>query len=428
MPITLRGVGAGTNSSAASASPALPTGMAAGDVSILCAVGSTGTTVFTPPSGWNVVYNIKDFMLCWRAWQSGDTNPTVTSSGQSWSSYDIIAYSGCDTSAPIDQVNGCVLIDDSLHVAPKLRAPSCAPKYASGQLVCFFGIATASSGTSITLASGLTSQLAYTAGPSLTIGDKSISSASATGNYDSTQVADKPTFGAQVLLKASSASTVSQAAAFINEGGVYQAATANLPSGTVTVHLDRLGVQTGDLVCLAVYSQAAITGPSGWTQQQSSSDGALFTHVQGGGDTSTPTFSLGASGWTTYTAVVLRDGINNDTKTISVDTTGQVTSASSTTVTSSNLTPATTADFLALFAGSKQTTGGNLSISAGPTLDMQNGSGPVAAFAWENPSANPSGTFTWTDGSSQATLTAWTLLAKLAAPVAQHRPLQMLVM
>ena len=436
MSITFRAASTPTNQSNSTAAVSLPTGTTTGDVTIIVSAQAQASNVAvaktaTVPAGWTAVFNTPGFLVCYRAYQAGDpTSVTITWSGANWTTTTAVTYTGCDTANPVDTSAQCIIANVGAAAAP-LRAPSVAPNFASGQLVCVYGYTTISGGVALTLPGSLTSRSASTAGPSVTIADQAGGATNApTGNLDASTASNTgyASLGCQILLKANGAASLTRAANFISTAGLLGGPTAT--AATVTTYsLAELGVQVGDLVMLSIASQATtVTPPAGWTTLQTSVDGLLCYRVNQSGDTSTPVITLSSSASTCYDIVAVRPAYPLTSGALAIDTSGQTTAASATTVATPNLTPATTSEFLALFAVSKGGGGGTWSISAGPTRDLRNAGATSAQFAWEQPSANPSGSFTWTCTTSQTTLTAWAALARLPAPVVPPtQPLQMII-
>lgn len=432
--ISLRAATTPTNQSTTTATVGLPTGTTTGDVTVISSVSaqasnSVAGATATVPTGWTAVVNIPGFLMCYRAYQAGDpTTISITWSASAWVTTGAVTYAGCDTANPIDSAAWCLTADQG-SATPPLRAPSLAPRYPGGQVVCAYGYGSNSSGITLTLPSGLTSESSSTAGPSLTIADVANGTASTpTGNKDASTLVTSGflAFGCQVLLKASGAAALTRNANFLETVGLFQS-NGFTASSVSTFPLSALGVQVGDLVLLAIASAAAtITPPTGWTTAQTSADGVLCYRVAQSGDTSTPTISFSASAAACYEIVVLRPSYALTSGSVAVDTSGQTTGASSTTVATPSVVPATTSDFLAIFAASK---GGaaTWSLSAGPTRDLASNTAASTQFAWEQPSANPSGSFTWTASATMPTLTAWSLLAKLSVAVPAVQPSQMII-
>lgn len=436
MPITLRGVTSPIpNISGPPYTVNLPSGTAVGDVTIIAACHAATSSSAVPdspttPTGWTTLMSVPGFLLCYRVYQAGDpTSVTTTWGGTEWTTLCAISYTGCDTANPIDGINYCVE-QNRANTASPYRAPSVAPRYASGQIVCFYGYGTSSSGTVITLPGTLTSRAASTAGPSLTIADAAAGATNTpTGDQVATNIntAGYLQFGCQVLLKASGAATLTQASNFVNMAGVMQLS----PSASTSVTLPSLaqyGMQANDLLLLNVVSSATVTPPAGWTTLQTTTDGIVCYRVAQAGDTNTPAYTLGTSAGSACTLTMLRAAYNAGSVAPAVDTSGKSTAASTTSVASPSLTPATAADYLALYAGSGTGTAATWSFSAGVAKESADNSGPTNAFAFANPSANPSGSFTCTSTVSLASLSTWAVLARLPAPpAAQAQPMQMII-
>jgi len=435
MPIAYRSTSTPATDTHDPTSVTLPPSTTTGDVTIIssvCAQTSTaaGAATATVPAGWTVIANTPGFLVCYRVYQAGDpTSISITWGSPNWKLTSAVSYSGCDTSNPIDGSNYCLGANE-VSATPVMRAPSVAPRYASGKIVCVYAYGLVNSGQTITLPGGLTSRAVLTQGPTLTIADAANGSTNApTGNKQATigSTTGSLAFGCQILLKDSAATALTQADNFLNTAAVFQQTTvggASIP----TFSLDALGRQVGDLILLPIASLAAtVTPPTGWTTLRSSSDGILCYRVAQAGDTATPAITLSASANTCYELVLLRPAYPLTSGSVSVDASGQNALTNSATVTTPSLVPFTTADFLALFAASNG--GSNAwTLSAGPTRDLSSSGGVSTQFGWEQPSANPSGSFTWTASGTQTTLTGWSVLARLPSPpVPPVMPRQMII-
>lgn len=435
MTITLWAASAPHDDTADPISVAIPSGTSTGDVTLISSVCAQETTsvaapLATVPAGWTAVINVPGFILCYRAYQAGDpTSVSITWGSTHWKTTGALTYSGCDTANPIDGSTYFVSAD-MWGSHPVMRAPSLAPRYASGRLVCTYAMGNPNGGVTITLPSGLTSRSSSVNRNSFTMADKANGATNdPTGDQQATISTNSArlVYACQVLLKANGASSLTQADNFINTAVAYQQAMGVGPSVSV-FSLAALGVKPGDLLLLVIASSAAtITPPSGWTTLHSSSDGLLCYRLATAGDNDTPTITISSASNINYGLVALRPAYAFPSGNISVDDSGQNTAASSTTVSTPSLTPNSAADFLALFAASKSGAA-TWTLSAGATRDLINGNAVSTNFGWKQPSDNPSGSFTWTANSSLSTLTAWSVLARLlATPVPVVAPLQMLI-
>ena len=138
--IALRASAAGTNTGTTSLVLAKPTGTTTNDV-LVAAVTVRGTPTITPPLGWTAVRTdtrgtaLRQAVFVHVA-GVGEPLYTWTFSQAQTAVGTIAAYSGVDTSHPIDADNG-----QTTASSTTITAPSVTTTMANTQLVAFFGIA-----------------------------------------------------------------------------------------------------------------------------------------------------------------------------------------------------------------------------------------------------------------------------------------------
>ncbi|HYF74143.1 MAG TPA: hypothetical protein VD864_15030, partial [Nocardioides sp.] len=97
--ITYVGAGAAATGNNASVAPALPAGLAAGDLMLLHAsIRNSGTGTVDTPTGWTQLYGSgTNHAVFGRWWQSGDAAPTVSFTG---------GAAGADTIGQVAAIRG----------------------------------------------------------------------------------------------------------------------------------------------------------------------------------------------------------------------------------------------------------------------------------------------------------------------------------
>ena len=151
--IALRASAAGTNTGTTSLVLAKPIGTTTNDV-LVAAVTVRGVPTITPPLGWTAVRTdtrgtaLRQAVFVHVAGVSEPTSYTWTFSQAQTAVGTIAAYSGVDTSHPIDAHNGL-----ASTASATITAPSVTTTMANTQLVAFFGIA---GKTTVSAPSGMT--------------------------------------------------------------------------------------------------------------------------------------------------------------------------------------------------------------------------------------------------------------------------------
>ena len=129
MPITYVAAGAASTGNNAGLTPALPAGVAAGDV-VVAAFAARGNGTIGIPSGWtafpsspyrNATTAVIQFALAWRVWQTGVTAPAFTYSGGA-SGNDTLAqcaaFRGVDNTSPVVGANAASANAAALNIGP----------------------------------------------------------------------------------------------------------------------------------------------------------------------------------------------------------------------------------------------------------------------------------------------------------------------
>lgn len=396
MAISKRATSTGPNNSSTTTTINLPAGVTTNDVSFLIATNVSGGTM-TEPSGWTVIAKVPGSIACYRAWQSGDpSSVAVTCSSSNWFESAIITYIGVDTTTPIDTSNSCVFHSAGVSDA-KYRAPSLNPNFAGSQLLVGYTDQHSNGGGTLTIDGSLTSQVSSTAGPRVAWCDKALTDGTSTGNMDATWLSRATArFGIQVAIKASGASATTVSAPKLSFAGAQLHVSG---AGTsFAVDFTPLAPATGDFVIVSIACEVALSSstPSGYTLQQThNTKKLLYTHSWTSGDTTSLTFTTGSSAFfTAITAIIRRTGTGalNPVFDQSSQNTG------TTTVASTAMTPAGSAEMLLCFWGSETSTAGTWSSPPGSfaTGDPRIETGPNQYFGWVQPAAVPTGTFSVT--------------------------------
>jgi hypothetical protein len=425
MAIAYVGGSTGPNDHALSTTLTLPTGLVAGDVTIAAFILDPGAApqAITAPAGWTVVptMNQPDVLVCYRVYQAGDpASITASTTAIAWWESACVVYSGVDTTTPIDVSNCCALITSNQAAieSPLYRAPSVNPNWNGDQLVVLYLQSFDGGGSAITnLPSGLTLRKETTAGPSIAIYDKALSTAAGTGNQDiswnSTLLLQ---FGAQIALKAAGATAATPAAPNITFGGMQNGALSVAATSAV-IDFTQNNAQPGDLIVIGMQvvsntnvPAASVTPPSGYTQQVFNTGAGVWTHHYASGDPTAVTFTFPATSYVSYVVAILRKS-GTGTATVVVDTSG-IASANPTASTPS-LTPASTGEMLlTFFSGANESAGAFSPQPTGLTIDFNDTFGPSMLFAWVEPVSSPTGSFS--AGTTSYTAVGAALLAALS--------------
>lgn len=417
MTVAVVGTSVGPNTNGTSTSTSLPSGTTTGDVTILAVVFQSAVTL-VPPSGWAAIVNVPGFLVCYRVYQAGDptsVTTTATTGTGFWESLGI-AYSGLDTTNPVDAANVCPLYSS---ISAAYYAPSVSPGFATDTLLCIYGRGGSAAGSALTLPSGLTSQVSTVAGPCLQIASKTLTSAAPTGPQKATgTISNQAQVGAQIALKAAGATAVSPTPQTTLAG--IQFFYSN--SASWGPNLTNLGVLPGDLVVVFASGPdlSTLTPPAGYTLAASIPNVVdMFTHSFVSGDAVAPLFTTSLSFFEAQMLLVRGQGSGAALPSLDISGTA---SGSSGTVTSPNLTSAGSNELLCCFFGVPSTAGGTwTTLPTGFSDDPNSGSGPSTVLGWLEPAANPTGAFTAAQSQGIAIGVIAALFGLGAVPVVSSR-------
>jgi|GEM_PF-2135117 len=434
MSITLRGSGTtGPNSHATSTSISLPTGVTTGDVSFIIFVQAnnsplSGMQTLTPPSGWTVLHSSGGVAVVWRAFQSGDatTGITCSSTVTDWWESACVAYTGLDTTNPIDAFNFSNQVSFQSTFGGNnntVVCPSINPNYAGSLLLCFMAGGGSSSGT-LAIPSGMTSRASVVSGPMCTISDLALTDGTPTGVKTGSTTTNTGAlhFGMQVALKASGAAGTTLAAAVPVVCG-----RTNIESNlaTQTIQLDWMNVQDKDLVVVwyvngdSSHPSYTMSPPAGWTTHLGAASGQLFSRLWSTGDSKTPSFTQTGSAYQNYCAVVIRKTGSSANGVVVDQVSANVTSGSSPqTGTTPSLTPAQTHELLLVMIGANVTSAMTWSSVTGglDVIEDVAVNGPGSRFSWLQTPASPTGSFSATATiTGTIPLSAVTMLVKIGS-------------
>lgn len=201
--IGFRGASAAGNTTGTTLVIPAPAGVASGDV-LLAAVGVRGSPGITPPSGWTLArsdqvgFTVKQSVYWKVAGSAEPASYTFTFGSSQGASGTIVAYTGVDTSAPVDVAGG----QTGDGTAPP-TAPSVTTTTANDRLVAFFGLAAA---TGIGAPAGMTerAEASTTAGTYRTTteaADQALGAAGATGSRVASTSSTASSIGQVVALR-----------------------------------------------------------------------------------------------------------------------------------------------------------------------------------------------------------------------------------
>jgi hypothetical protein len=433
----------GPSVSATSETLTLPTGYnTAGNVTVAvfaqtCAstdapsgtFGGTGP-VFTAPTGWTVLLSSPCTLIVYRAYVSGDGS-TITASSTATSNWWMSiadTYSGCDTTTPIDNFSSFVTYRSDNTAL--FRAPQLNPNFNNSMLLVGF-TSNQSSGSPSWSAkpSGFTQRGNTDVGTHIWTGEKALSTGAATGDQTITgENSISFHVGFQLALKQSGASAATLATAYPYIAGLsgqqFGSASNFQPA------LDHLSVQNNDLVVLIMPTAGIYTPPAGYTNQNNTVGGKVYTHLWLTGDTLVPTFTyVSGSNFLTYTVFVLR-AMGAGTTQVYLDQLSAALTSGTTAVTgtTNSITPAGASELLLTFFGRNTSTGTDAwsAISGGLTVDI-NSSAMLTVAGHVSPAASPTGSFSATDTVSgqtfgiEAVAALFTVIPPGSGTVARHK-------
>jgi hypothetical protein len=406
MAISVRATSTGPNSFATSTTISLPTGTVANDLTVIVG-GFDGATVgnsVSIPAGWTTIGNANGMFACYRKFVALDPTTVTFTTSDSAADWETAAASfiGCDTTTPVDTFNSYFELLSSDRTAT-YRAPSVGPNYTNDlSLACF--VNATSLGDTQTVPAGYSSVVASTAGPSVLIASKQLSSGAQTGDQFTTAThTNQPKGGFQIALHASGDSAASTAP-IVTISGIYNVSPV---AASITVPLSRIGAQQNDLAVVLVAATAeTISTPAGWTQQAAgTNDVYTFTRFFQSGD-SDPVFTAAASTSQSLIAFLLR-ATNGGLSTID-----QVHTASGTgSATLATQTPGAANDYLVAMWGQATANGDTWTPSGSLTQEAVVTNGPSLLVQDVQPASVPTGTFTATaSGGSHAVFASEILL------------------
>jgi hypothetical protein len=399
----------------------LPTGFnSSGNCTIVSAV-QTGNGTDNPsntlslPSGWTTLVQYPGFIVGYRMWQSGDPSSiTLTSTASNWWEANAVTYSGVDATNPIDAAFGYTAVNsDPNHSAGKnIILPSLNPSYSGGMMVGVMAKNTSSSGATFTLPSGFTSRASVNAGPAICTFDqvRTPTDGTPTGYFLGQCSAVTTWYGAMVLLHGSGNAPVTQQAGQPVLIGLQNFDGGAASSAAVPV-AGPLNLKTGDLVLVFIDlpSGGTITPPSGWTQAANQGSAYLFEHSYTSGDTD-PTFTFNGTYYYHVRTLAFRKSNGSSNPAVDQSETASGTAA----VTLAGMTPANSNEFLACFWG--LASGSSESWTSEPSgsinVEIVDTWGPTGIFAWTQPGASPTGSFSAQNAASSSTLQAIGVLVK----------------
>lgn len=402
--IAFRSSSTGPNSNGTSTTISLPTGTTTGDVTIIAFSQATLTTdasltTVSPPAGWTTICNIDGQGAIYRLWQSGDpSSVTLTSTASKFWETVAVTYSGCDGTNPIDVSNSCMTVRGATSAPSfKARAPSVNPNFNSETLVGIWTNATPAGGVTLSFPGGLTSRVATTAGPCISIGDLGLTNGTPTGDLDGTWsgvLNSTHLLGCQVTLKPASAAGASVATATARWATVWTTYFSGSSAG-FTVPLSRLNIAAGDFVCVWVgVSAGTYTAATGYSTTASQNGNYLFTRSYQNGDAD-PAFTQSSSTFTVAVCLVLRKtGVGGINPTI-IDTVQSIAgSGNPNSVTFLSETLSNNTEYVVGLWLDSSNAVSTFTNSSTLTTEMNFGTGPGFLFADAQSPTSPTGTLT----------------------------------
>lgn len=415
MAISLRGAAGTSGGNTSNYSINVPSGTVAGDVTVLFAM-QTGSNTLSAPSGWTTLFSVPGAIAAYRVFQAGDPSTVnVTSSAGNWFEGGAISYSGVDNTNPIDGVNYCAALASTYYNPGLWLAPSVSPNFAGDQIVCCYCRIDSGGGWSYTLPGTLTSRVSSTYGPNYVMADMTASGGGPTGSQIvSGSVSGGFELGAQIALKAAGASAVTNTAVptvggiMFTEGNV----TSFVPD------LSTIGVQNGDLVLTCIQSVYSITPPAGYSLVYALSGVvSVFSHVFSSGDTTTPAFTLGATGYASMECMLIRPSAAG-TSPAAVDASGA--NSGTNTATAPGVNPSFTTDLLVVIIGNSTTSTATWTgLPSGLGVTLASGYGPSFVIGWLDEAPQPTSAYTGTMSiTGSSTVLGLSLAFSLGAPPA----------
>lgn len=395
MAITLRNTSINAGSGT-SISVSLPTGTTVGDLTIIAGStnAGTGTYAINLPSGWTPIFNGGGQCACYRLFQSGDPSTVSLSYGSSVSwGMAAISYIGCDATIPVDTFSSGLsyVSGGSPGNVGRYTAPSINPSWSNDLLVAIYLESITVGVGSPTLPTGFTQRVVQNAGPNVSIGDKQLATAAATGPQTATwnTAATWMCVGALVALHASGDTSAIPALPTMSIAAVW----GNVALGpAMAIGLDHLGAQIGDLMILSVVPGSNLTitsAPPGWTQQVGANSIYVYTKTYQAGDAN-PSITASGSGTNIATHLfLLRPNLGADTPTI--DVMGNAVGGANTVLPS--LTPAGTNEYFLGICGQTNVGGTTWTPPGGITTQFNSPGGPSVIIMDRQGFSAATGTF-----------------------------------
>lgn len=406
----------GTNNGTAY-SFATPAGVADGDLLIAFACHDGGAPTISS-SGWTTIVSAYAFtVVAYKIWHTGDsTTIAFADTGGNWWMGGCAAYSGADTTNPIDDYTdwsigtGGGAGADPAEVL--YRAPALVPSYQNEIMFVIFTDHFNVGGGSWTVPTGFTNRGSSTFGPNAMFCEKALTTGADTGNADASGRGEQSgKFGCSILIRPAAASTASHSAS-VSEGGIDRV-NAGTSTG-LALALNLIGVKNNDLVVVIIVSAGTVTPPSGYTLQGSVAGMALYTHKWLTGDATAPAWSSTVNNMHAYAFLLRTKGGAGPPV---FDTIG--TGSGTTSATAPSVTPAQTNEFLGVAFDDSNASGGTWPTPpTGLTIDESRTTGPDLIFGWQRGVSSASGTFSAT-GTTGRTIGAMTFLV---APQAAAAP------
>ena len=379
---------------------------------VIAGWATSNAAPWTVPAGYTAVANVAAYAVYIHLWQTGDpTSIAVTNQNGAtgFATGSCVSYSGGGWGSTAAMLDGnanayTVTYADNTNLTNQSVGPTMQPSKNSDWEVCIF-MDSSNTGTTMTTASGFTNRQHNAPGPNGDIEDVSgisANTADATINMPNSSV--HLLHGAVCLLLAQGTSVTRVRAP-------YQAARY-LGAGVTGDFNVKLFPQTKDLICYEFYGPGTtpVTVGAGayvntYTQ---TNDVATLCRSWTSGDPTNPTVLCNGSTCNSATAnsiYIIRDP-NPDNLTLqspSVDTSGSTTTASGTSLASSNLSLAGTSDYLTVYwsAGDfnhVDTNAWTLSASLANDFALTPKTTETNAVGSKAVPSNPTGTFTSTIG------------------------------
>ena len=298
----------------------------------------------TAPSGWTLIgtspsANKYTMSLYHHIVAAGNpTSYTWSFSPNSTATGGITAFSGVDTTNPIDvtasQANGST----TAHIAPSVTA-----SYSNGVVVPFWGFQSAQSATSIDASLTSIWNANNTTNSGISSGYVQLTNAGSTGTYTATTATTSSSLAQTIALQPSAAAA----------GVQYVAVTAPFTCTSCTTLTATMptGWKAGDLFITSITwntNTATLTAPSGWTQIDSTITTGTFAqadfyHYAATGDPNSYNFTFSSAAGLSQVSTAEFQGVDQTTP---IDVSATAVSASGTTDNAPSVTTTVAQDML----------------------------------------------------------------------------------